>query len=286
MTPDAPSNTPRRPLPFGRSLLLPCRCFRPSGPKPLPSPLTPHLPTTTILPHPSPLSYHPTRRPDVSGHLGQSARRRLGDLGACGGRGEVGGRTVMGRARWWRWRRPLTYRVVAALVACGALAALLGPRVVAWVKLNAALQAMVRKLPFRQTDFDAVVTDVEQGKLAPDTTGAVTLPPRWAHLTQDGNVYLSQTDDGNVLMTFVTWRGRHFNFEGYMHSARALREDALATDSFIRERGFVGYLTMRHPGTSYHPPDWEPAIDPTEELSAAVERRIEDNWYFISYRLD
>ena len=182
------------------------------------------------------------------------------------------------------------YVVAFGLLACVVVAALPGPRAAVGGMLFylIALRSTQHRLPFRQSDFEEVVAQVRGRKLRPDSAGVVTLPPRWAHLTQDGKVYVAPGPDGNMLVTFVTWRGRAFNFEGYLHSRKPLRGEALTRDSFTSGRGFLGYLEIRAPGSSY-PPDYPPGappIDPTEELSATVERRIEDNWYFISYRLD
>jgi hypothetical protein len=188
----------------------------------------------------------------------------------------------------------MVYVIVFGLVACIVLVALPASRMVVYNTVAylaflsvPALRRMVHRLPFRQSEFDTIVSQIHHGRLLPDGTGVASLPPRGARLTQDGKVYVTRRRDGNMLVTFVTWRGRSFNFEGYLRSDEPLGDDALVKDSFINERGFLGYLEIQHPGSSY-PASYAGAaeIDPTEVLSVTVEKKIAPHWYFVSYRLD
>jgi len=174
------------------------------------------------------------------------------------------------------------YVVAFGLLACVVVAALPGPRDAAARMLLYLIivRSWRHRLPFRQSDFEEVVAQVRGRKLQPDSAGVVTLPPRWARLTQDGKVYVAPGPDGNMLVTFVIWRGRGFNFEGYLHSATPLRGEALTRDSFTSARGFLGYLEIRPPGSSY--PE---RIDSTDVESVTVEKQIAPNWYFISFLL-
>ena len=92
----------------------------------------------------------------------------------------------------WKWAGLVMASPLACLIAMGfAYCCPLG-----WPK------------PFRQTAFDRVVGQIQNGALRPDRQGVVTLPRDVASLSATGRVYVRRSPSGRLVVFFPSWVGR------------------------------------------------------------------------------
>jgi len=74
----------------------------------------------------------------------------------------------------------------------------------------------------KQARFQNVADQIEKGTLPANRFGIVTLAPRWAALTADGNVYVTNGPGNQKVELFCTWRGKGSDLWGYLHSTSPL----------------------------------------------------------------
>ena len=125
--------------------------------------------------------------------------------------------------------------------------------------LSAAESARYRQdvLPRFKPHYDKIIAALHAGELEPDAAGRLQVPAMYPVVTMAREAYVSRQATG-LIVGFKLWSGRKSNMEGYLYS------DAKLADTQIGQ----------------YPKLW---IGP---LRVAVERRIDDHWYVIAYRMD
>jgi len=92
----------------------------------------------------------------------------------------------------------------------------------------------------KEIDYDAakqkqIVERISGGNLLPDSTGAVALPADLASAAKYGYAYVTQKDNGQILILVPTWRGKGSNVKGYLHCKYPLQAGDKHTDSYGKE---------------------------------------------------
>jgi hypothetical protein len=125
--------------------------------------------------------------------------------------------------------------------------------------ISAAESARYRQevLPRFKPHYDKIIAALRAGELEPDAAGRLQVPAIFPVVTMAREAYVSRQATG-LMIGFKLWSGRKSNMEGYLYS------DARLADTQIGQ----------------YPKLW---IGP---LLVAVERKIDDHWYVIAYRID
>lgn len=92
----------------------------------------------------------------------------------------------------------------------------------------------------KEIDYDAtkqkqIIERIYGGNLLPDSTGAVALPPDLASAAERGYAYVTQKDNGQILILVPTWRGKGSNVKGYLYCKHPLQAGDKHTDYYGKE---------------------------------------------------
>jgi hypothetical protein len=177
--------------------------------------------------------------------------------------------------------------VTLAGVALAALVLLLFPSLV-YVPFHLALRRVMPRTGASPRDLQGAVMEIQAGHLVPGRAGVVTLPPEWRHFTQDGKAYVEYRPGGDLRIVFVTWRGKALNFEGYLYTSRGLTSHDIDVSPDAKEAGpgSLGSMSVLIPFDPMALPTPSPTWGDDPYLPVTVERKVDQHWYMVSWRMD
>lgn len=83
----------------------------------------------------------------------------------------------------------------------------------------------------------------------------------WA-ASVDGEVYVYHSSAGKLVVVFKTWRGKGFNVEGFLYTTEPFGSTDITSNSYGHS------IFIMNP------------------IELTLEKKINSNWYRVSYRLD
>jgi hypothetical protein len=158
-----------------------------------------------------------------------------------------------GRAKKRKKRAPLPGPAVAliAVLACILL-------VVPGLAVYRHYRGSQERDTFRKEPFNVVSQRVVNRALVPDANGAATLPPDLASTVPGGKVYVTQRENGLLLVLFPTSVDEKNNLRGYLFSSRPLIASDYQLDAATGRKSIEVILPA--PRTTGFPTERRPVV--------------------------
>jgi hypothetical protein len=127
--------------------------------------------------------------------------------------------------------------------------------------------------PFRQPEFNQVITLLQSGKLKPDARGLVILPDEFSSLTATGKVYVTPAEKGRLIVFFPSWVGR-----------QSLYNPVTPGDYWIE--GYL-YDSAKEETNTINAPDFTPpwkarASRGVMSITVVRDKKLTDHWYHVA----
>ena len=113
-------------------------------------------------------------------------------------------------------RRPFAIGIAAVLLVCVVAMTVFA------IRLNSAVGFVGPSLNSRLNDYQSIIAGIKSGAIAPNASGACSLPNGFDGVTPRGEVFTGTTPTGSTVTLFPTWYGRGSDVDGYIHSSAPL----------------------------------------------------------------
>ncbi len=165
-------------------------------------------------------------------------------------------------------KRKWLKRVLLVILSLGT--ALLAAALIVFWPLLRILYEEIHEVRYDRRLCTQIVADIKTGKLVPNSSGVVQLPPDLAPATVDGRAYVTRRPAGKILVLFVAWQGKSANMRGYLYSSHPLTSRDLLKDYYSRDNIVVA----------------SPCVGTVINVDLVVEKWLYPNWYRVYHDLE